>query len=87
MLLAWFRLQQRNLGPLLYANGWAVNARALINIPFGATLTQVARLPQGAERALTDPYAEKPTRGPWYLLGLALLGAIGYGVWRQLRGG
>ena len=63
MVLAWFKLRSRNLGPILDANGWAVNARARINIPFGTSLTQVAALPDGAERALTDPYAEKER--PW----------------------
>ena len=60
MLLAWFKLRQRNLGPLLDANGWAVNIRARINIPFGGALTQVASLPPGSQRALGDPYADRP---------------------------
>src|SRR6185369_17127179 len=47
MVLAWLKLRQRNLGPILDANGWAVNARAKINIPFGASLTNVAKLPPG----------------------------------------
>jgi len=63
VVLAWFKLRSRNLGPILDANGWAVNARARINIPFGTSLTQLATLPAGAERALTDPYAEKER--PW----------------------
>ena len=42
MMLAWLKLRKRNLGPLLDANGWAVNARARINVPFGAALTRVA---------------------------------------------
>ena len=59
MLIAWLKLRQRNLGPILDANGWAINSRAKINIPFGTSLTGLAKLPEGAERALTDPYAEK----------------------------
>ncbi|MDE2354405.1 MAG: hypothetical protein KGL17_05200, partial [Betaproteobacteria bacterium] len=35
VLMAWFKLRARNLGPILDANGWAINARACINIPFG----------------------------------------------------
>lgn len=61
MAMAWFKLRSRNLGPLLDANGWAVNARARINIPFGTSLTHLAKLPEGAESTLTDPYAEKQT--------------------------
>lgn len=77
MLLAWFKLRQRNLGPLLDANGWAVNTRARINIPFGAALTGVAELPVGAERSLADPYAEKrtPWRG-WLLFAVVVIAAI-----------
>jgi hypothetical protein len=76
MLLAWLKLRRRNLGPLLDANGWAVNIRARINLPFGATLTRVAQLPGGASRALSDPYADKGLPwGRWLLtlLGLALI--------------
>ena len=63
VIVAWFKLRSRTLGPILDANGWAINARARINIPFGTSLTQLARLPEGAERALADPYAEKEQ--PW----------------------
>jgi hypothetical protein len=85
MLIAWFGLRRRNLGPLLDASGWAVNARALINIPFGTTLTAVATLPPGSERALTDPYAEKPNRWPWYAATAALAGAVAW-WWFRMRG-
>jgi hypothetical protein len=65
MILAWLKLRQRNLGPLLDANGWAVNAKAKINLPFGGSLTSIAKLPPGSERDLTDPFAEK--KRPWKL--------------------
>ncbi|MCF8168038.1 MAG: hypothetical protein K9K38_08925 [Rhodoferax sp.] len=72
VILAWFKLRSRNLGPILDANGWAINARARINIPFGTSLTQLAELPAGSERSLIDPYAE--TRSPWgWVVGLAVL--------------
>ena len=67
VIIAWFKLQSRNLGPILDANGWAVNARARINIPFGTSLTQLAKLPEGAQRSLNDPYAEKRTPLALYL--------------------
>jgi hypothetical protein len=73
VVLAWFKLRQRNLGRLLDANGWAVNTRARINIPFGASLTNLARLPKGAVRKLYDPFEEK--KSPWkaWILLAALL--------------
>lgn len=77
MLIAYLKLRQRNLGPVLDAGGWAVNTRASINIPFGATLTKVAELPKGAQRSLRDPFAEKKT--PWkrWAILLALFVALG----------
>ena len=71
MVIAWLKLRQRNLGPILDANGWAVNARAKINIPFGASLTRVAALPANSERSLDDPFAEK--QQPWGVYGFILV--------------
>ena len=59
MLIAWLKLRQRTLGPILEGNGWAINGRVKINIPFGTRLTQRAILPAGAQRSLDDPYADK----------------------------
>jgi hypothetical protein len=33
VIVAWFKLRSRNLGPILDANGWAVNARAASTSP------------------------------------------------------
>jgi hypothetical protein len=52
MIIAYFKLRKRNLAPILDANGWAVNTRAIVNIPFGKTLTALARLPEGAQSSL-----------------------------------
>lgn len=57
MIMAWLKLRKRNLSPLLNANGWAVNAKTLVNIPFGGTLTKVARAPRVS--GVKDPFAEK----------------------------
>ncbi|MBF8259510.1 MAG: hypothetical protein HW377_1884 [Actinobacteria bacterium] len=82
VLLAWLKLRKRNIGPILDANGWAVNARARINIPFGTSLTAAARLPENAERSLADPFAEK--KRPWKLyLVLAAILAAALVLWRQ----
>jgi hypothetical protein len=62
MLLAWLKLRQRNLGPVLDANGWAVNGRVKVNLPLGTMLTQAAGLPPGARRSLEDPYADPAAR-------------------------
>jgi hypothetical protein len=77
MLIAWVKLRQRNLGPMLDANGWAVNARAHMNIPFGASLTAVAELPENAERSLADPFAEERTHWVRWAVLATILVAFG----------
>lgn len=79
MILAWFKLKNRNLAPILDANGWAINARARINIPFGTSLTGLASLPAGAHRSLLDPFAEKKSTWPYVLfLFVAICAAVGF---------
>jgi hypothetical protein len=63
MALAYLKLRRRNLGPILDANGWAINGRARINVTFGAAMTELAKLPKGSHRTLDDPYADQKT--PW----------------------
>ena len=55
MIMAWMKLRRRNIAPILNANGWAVNAAAKISIPFGDTLTDVAKFPK---MNMKDPYAK-----------------------------
>jgi hypothetical protein len=83
MIIAWFKLRQRNLGPILDANGWAVNARARLNIPFGASLTAIPHLPKGSRQTKIDPYAEK--QSPWKVY--LLLSIIIVGLFLAWRGG
>jgi len=81
MVIAALKLHQRNLGPILDANGWAVNTHARINIPFGTALTHLAKLPEGAVRSLKDPYAQK--QPPWRLaLSLAAAVALLVLLWK-----
>jgi len=81
VVLAYIKLRKRNLGPILDANGWAVNAKARINVPFGASLTGVAKLPRGSRRDHRDPFAEKglPLKRLVALGALVYLGYAWYG--------
>jgi len=79
MFIAYLKLRKRNLGPILDANGWAINTVARMNVPFGASLTDLPRLPAGAERSLDDPYAEKRSPWPKIIIFLIVL-AIAYAV-------
>ncbi|HVV01452.1 MAG TPA: hypothetical protein VHH88_08825, partial [Verrucomicrobiae bacterium] len=79
MVIAWLKLRKRNLGPILDANGWAVNARARMNVPFGRSLTRVAALPAGSKRDLTDPFADESN--PWPTIILILVIAALAAAW------
>lgn len=82
MLIAWLKLRRRNLGPILDANGWAVNALTRVNLPLGRSLTSTASLPPGAERSLSDPYAPKKPLWVRSLKWIVLLGLIAFGLWK-----
>jgi hypothetical protein len=85
MIIAALKLRKRNLGPILDANGWAVNGRVKINIPFGAALTKTAHLPKGSSRTLKDPYAgtSKATKITLWVILLVLIAAAvtSYFLW------
>jgi hypothetical protein len=68
LILAFIKLRKRNLGPILDANGWAVNAKAKINVPFGTSLTGIAKLPPGSSVDVSDRYAEKSVLWPKILI-------------------
>lgn len=84
MLMAYLKLRKRNLAPLLDANGWAINARAVVNIRFGNTLTHLAELPKGAKLNLHDPFSKKKRPLLPILIGLVLLIAVAlYFLWKH----
>ena len=92
MLIAWLKLRQRTLGPLLEGNGWAVNGRVKINIPFGTALTDVAVLPAGSHRSLEDPYEDKAAakqkrRATFFIVVVLLAAAALWVRWRQHQTG
>ena len=79
MVMAWMKLRRRNIGPLLNANGWAINASFKVSIPFGETLTDIARYPK---LKLKDPYAKSgmPAWKKWAISLVALVVVFG-GLW------
>ena len=77
MLLAWLKLRNRNLAPILDGCGWAINTQAVINIPLGTALTTMADLPEGSKVLAGDPFEEK--KRPWkFYLTVILLVVLGY---------
>ena len=79
MVMAWMKLRRRNIAPLLNANDWAVNAVAKISIPFGETLTDIAKYPK---LKLQDPYAKKgmPSWAKW-MISILLIAAVAAALW------
>ena len=79
MVMAWMKLRRRNIAPLLNANGWAVNAASKISIPFGETLTDIAKYPK---MKLKDPYAKKGLK-TWqkWAITIAIILLVGVGLW------
>jgi len=76
--IAWLKLRQRTLGPVLDGNGWAVNGRVVVNMPLGTVLTDQAALPPGSSRSLQDPYVDQGARNrrvlAWLLVVAVLAG-------------
>jgi hypothetical protein len=89
MVIAWLKLRQRTIAPMLEANGWAINGRVKVNIPFGTALTERALLPSNARRTLTDPYEDKGAarRRRWFIF-LVILVLVAVGIrWDHNRRG
>lgn len=74
VFLAWLKLRRRNLGPILNANGWAINSAVIVNTVFGATLTSLAKYPKIVTK--NDPYAPKKKHTGWWIL-LAIVLILG----------
>ncbi|MBQ2113388.1 MAG: hypothetical protein II194_09250 [Bacteroidales bacterium] len=78
MVLAWLKLRRRNIAPLLNANDWAVNASSKISIPFGETLTDVARYPR---MNLKDPYKKDLATWQKLLISILCLAVVFVALW------
>lgn len=63
MIIAAMKLRRRTLGPILEANGWAINGNVKINVPLGKAFTEMPKKPSGSCTASIDPYRQKSF--PW----------------------
>ncbi|MBR1877971.1 MAG: hypothetical protein IJ814_03075 [Paludibacteraceae bacterium] len=85
MIMAWLKLRRRNLSPVLNANGWAVNADAIISVVFGRTLTEQVSFP-----LIKDPLAQKKNgMKPWVatlitVCCVAVLCLGGWGIYKYI---
>ena len=83
MFIAWRKLRKRDLGPVLNANGWAINAKSLVNVKFGKTLTSLANFPR---LTAVDPAARKKAFWKWFC-GIVVCLAVAGGVYWGIRSG
>ncbi|GDY13744.1 hypothetical protein LBMAG53_26220 [Planctomycetota bacterium] len=84
MLIAWFKLRQRTLGPILEAAGWAINGRVKINLKLGRSLTATAAPPKSATRSLIDPFADPSSMWQAWTVRAVILVAVLVIVWYLL---
>ena len=77
VFIAWRKLRKRDLGPVLNANGWAINAASLVSVKFGKGLTQLAKFPKLTD---VDPVARRKAAWRkffcWFFALLIVAGAV-----------
>lgn len=56
VFIAWRKLRRRDLGPVLNANGWAINAASYVRGKFAKNMTEVAKFPK---LTAVDPVARR----------------------------
>ena len=99
MILAYLKLRQRNIAPVLDASGWAINGNTKISTILGRSLTHLPAHPPRAFLAAKDPFASK--KFPWKRIIFAvviiaiIVGALALimknpngisGVWDNIKG-
>ena len=70
VFIAWRKLRKRDLGPILNANGWAINAASYVRGKFAKNLTQVAKFPK---LTAVDPVARRKAGWRKFFLWLLFL--------------
>ena len=75
VFIAWRKLRKRDLGPVLNANGWAINAASYVRGKFAKGLTEVAKFPKLAD---VDPAARRKAAWRKFFLWLFLLLAAAF---------
>ena len=59
IFIAWTKLRNRNIAPILDASGWAINGNVKISTTFGSVLTHSPERPARAFIAHRDPFENK----------------------------
>ena len=85
VLMAWLKLRQRTLGPLLEASGWAINGRATLGYGVAKRLSNTAQLPPNSRRSELDASARLRRMRLWAFWVAVLVGALAVGGWLAVR--
>ncbi len=88
VFITWRKLRKRDLGPVLNANGWAVNASAYVKPAFGKALTSLVKYPK--LKAVDPEEAKKVRRRKciiWTIVILLIAGGawFGYNKWQACK--
>ena len=75
VFIAWRKLRKRDLGPILNANGWAINAASYVRGKFAKGLTEVAKFPK---LTAVDPAVRRKAAWRKFFLWLLLLLAAAF---------
>ena len=81
VFITWRKLRRRDLGPVLNANGWAVNAVSYVKPKFGKTLTTLVKYPK--LKAVDPEEAKKARRRKciiWTVVVLLLAAGAYFGI-------
>ena len=78
VFITWRKLRRRDLGPVLNANGWAINAAAYVKPKFGKTLTSIVKYPKLKD---VDPAEAKKARRRRFIIWTVIILLLACGGW------
>ena len=73
VLIAWRKLKQRNIAPILDASGWAINGNVKIPTLLGDSLTKLPIYPVKSFLRIKDPYANKKFPKKRFIAGIIVV--------------
>ena len=85
VFIAWSKLRQRNIAPILDASGWAINGNVKITTILGTSLTHLPSRPAGAYFSSIDKFAPRRARIARILLWILLVVLIGLLVFLHVK--
>ena len=85
VFIAWSKLRQRNIAPILDASGWAINGNVKITALLGTSLTHLASRPAGAYFTAFDKFASRRARIAKIVFWILLVLIIGLLIFMHIK--